>query len=167
MVRLLRLHDEEVVARKARKKPVETYDLFIFEIADWEPFYGLSVNASRFDDGAFSENYAIHIETTCRYPKKVAGRTARFDLYSERGFMEPPEWRRDHAWRPPDVAHLELPPSGGRCYARIPHESMGGLITALAHERIRYVSLHGAPLKRGSSLCWSIEFSRSEDLGDE
>ncbi len=155
------------MARKARKKPVETYALFIFEITDWEPSYGLSVNGSRYNDAAFSEIYALHIDTVCRHPPKVAGRTANFSLYGERGFMEPPDWQRDRNWRPNSVAHLELPASGGRCYARLPHESMGTLLTALAHQRFRYVSLHGSPLARGHSLCWSIEFSRNEDLGDE
>jgi hypothetical protein len=149
--------------RKVRKKPVETYSLYIFEITDWEPAYHLSVNASKYDDGAFNEINLLQIETVCRYPEKLAGRSAHFDLYGRRGFMEPPEWQHDRNWRPPNVAHLELSPSGGRCYAPMPNESIGGLITALAHERIRYVSLHGKPLSRGRSLCWSIGFSRQED----
>jgi len=152
--------------RKARKRSVETYALYIFEISAWQPLYELSVNGSRYEDAAFSEICLLQVETICRYPEKLVGRTAHFDLYAQRDFMEPPEWKRDGDWRPKDVAHLELPPSGGRCYARMPHESMPVLITALAHNRFRYVSLHGGPLVRGGTLCRSIGFSRDEGLGE-
>lgn len=154
------------MTRKARKKPVETYALFIFEITGWEPRYELGINGSRYEDGAYHEVMLLTVQTVCRYPEKLAGRTAHFDLYGQRNFMEPQEWKRDPAWRPRNVAHLELPPSGGRCYARLPHESMAGLTTALAHQRFRYVSLQGPPLSRGSSLSTSIGFSRDEGLDD-
>jgi hypothetical protein len=40
-------------------------------------------------------------------------------------------------------------------------------MTALAHKRARYVSLHGTPLSRGHSSCWSIGFSSDEGLDEE
>jgi hypothetical protein len=153
--------------RKSRKDPVETSALYIFEITDWETLYQLSVNGHRDEDGAYSEITLLTLQTICRYPKRLVGRTARFDLYGEREFLEPHEWKRDRDWRPRDVAHLELPPSGGRCYARLPHDSLVVLMTALGHQRLRYASLRGPPLVRGSAMCRTIGFSYDEGLDED
>jgi len=153
--------------RKSPKKAVETYELYIFEISDWTTLYEISVNGRRDRDGAYGEVNLLTLQTTCRYPEKLVGRTARFDLYGQRDFLEPNEWKRDRAWRPGHIAHLELPPSGGSCYARLPEATLTRLMIALGHQRLRYASLHGPPLKRGSSLCWSIGFSLDEGLDGE
>jgi hypothetical protein len=149
--------------RKARARPA-AITLLIFEIERWEPEYHFSINGHRDRDGPYSEITLIEVHTVCRYPKKVVGRPARFDLYAERDMWEPSAWDRDR--RPSDIGYLELPPSNGRCFARLPHESMSGLMTALAHGRFRYVSLHSAPLLRGRCLCHSIGFSTDEGLDE-
>jgi hypothetical protein len=156
------------VARKLRKrKAIETHALFIFEIETWDFVYDFSVSGRKDSEGPYSEVVLVHVETVCRYPEKLVGRTARFDLYAERGIFEPWEWKQDSDWRPRGIGYLELPPSNGHAYLRLPHDSMPGLMTALAHKRVRYASLHGTPLLRGHSSCWSIGFSNDEGLDDQ
>jgi hypothetical protein len=154
------------MARRTKKR-VETHTLFIFEITDWEPMYELSVNGLKDEVEPYNEILLLHVDAVCRYPKPQVGRAVRFDLYGERDFMHPAVWKHERDWRPQSVAHLELHPSGGSCYGRLPHESMGALITALAHRQLGYVSLMGTPLARGKSRCWSLGFSRVEDVGDD
>lgn len=154
------------MARKAKKR-VEDHALFILEIVDWEPMYELSVNGLKDEEEPYHEILLLHVDAVCRYPKAQAGRSVRFDLYGQRAFMEPYEWKHDRDWRPQSVAHLELHPSGGSCHGRLPHESIGALMIALADKRLRYVSLMGTPLTRGKSRCWSLGFSRVEDVGDD
>ena len=155
------------MGRKPRKRKVaETHALFIFEIESWDFVYDFSVSGPRDGDGPYHEILLVQLESVCRYPEKLVGRTARFALYGERNISEPWEWKQDSTWRPRGIGYLELPPSNGHAYARLPHESMPSLMTALAHKRVRYVSLHGAPLSRGRSSCRSISFSNDEGLDE-
>ncbi len=154
------------MARNSRKMPKPAYALFIFEIEGWETNYSLSINRTPQHTGAFNEVSALHIDTTCRHPTTLAGRVVRFSLYGERNLLEPWEWKLDSAWRPSSVAILDMRRSGGNCYGGVPQDSFWGLISALGHSRVRYVSLHGSPLVRGKSVCWSIDFSWDEGLDD-
>ena len=157
----------QAMGRKPRQRARESAALFIFEITDWAPSYHFSVNGLPDRDSAYSEITLVEVDAVCRYPeKKLSGRTAHFSIYGDRGLLEPAQWRRTPDWRPSHVAHLELPPSGGRCYARLPIDSVGRLMAGFAHKRFRYVSLLGVELKRGRSLCTSISFSTDEGLED-
>jgi hypothetical protein len=92
-----------LVARKLRKrKAVETHALFIFEVEAWDVEYSFSVNGLRDREGPYSEIVLIHVETVCRYPEKLVGRPARFDLYAERGIFEPWEWKQDSRLAAPE-----------------------------------------------------------------
>jgi hypothetical protein len=59
-----------------------------------------------------------------------------------------------------------LPPTAGRFYASIPHDSLAGFMTAMAHGLYRYILLYGPPLVRGKSLCNSLDFKRTIDVDD-
>ncbi len=149
--------------RKPRYEPVESY---VFEIVRWEPSYGFSVDQNRDREGPYREHTILEIQTSCIYPKKLAGRATHFSLSGRRGCLVPPVYRHDPEWVPRCVGMLELPPSGGRFYTSVPHDSLPALITPLVHRLYRYILLFGPPLSRGKSLCFSMQLERTVDLED-
>jgi hypothetical protein len=154
------------MARKAAKpKPVMPVH-YVFEIAGFEPTYMLSVNPRRDDDKPWWEHLSLEFATVCRLPERLAERPATFQLVADREFWTPYAWRRDHDWRPLGVGLLEISPMAGRFYASIPNDSMPTFMTAMAHGLYRYVLLYGPPLKRGKSLCTSLDFRRAIDFDD-
>ena len=100
------------------------------------------------------------------YPPKLAGRTAtlRFVGDRERLLAIPP--MKDRDWRPNGIGLLELTPSRGDFYARIPMDAVWGLIAAMGQAGFSYVLLNGPSLFRSKSLCTSFSFERSVDLED-
>ena len=151
---------------KRRKPRYEPSEIYIFEIARWEPTYGLSVDPSRDRAGPYSEHAILEIQATCILPRKLAGRTAQFSLAGQRDFLSPPDYKHDPKWTPRCIGLLELPPSGGRFYALVPHDSLPMLMASLALRMCRYILLFGPPLSRGKSLCTSLQLERSVDLED-
>lgn len=154
------------MSRPKAKSPQPATESFAFEITDFEPSYMLSVNHRAYEEKPLWEHTSVVMTAVCLLPKKVAGRTARFELVAERDAWTPTSWQRDHDWRPAGVGLLELPPPRGSFYAAIPFESMPTLMTALAHGLYRYILLHGPELKRGKSLCGSFHLMRAIDLDD-
>ena len=148
---------------RPRTQPMECY---VFEIGEWKPSYILSVNRQRDRTGAFYEHIDIEIQTLCIYPKKLAGRSAQFTLSGQRNCLTPTAYQRDPDWIPNCVGLLELPPTRGRFYTAVPHESLSALITPLIHRLFHFVLLFGPPLSRGASLCSSMQFEQTVDLED-
>ena len=153
------------MARRPRK-PKPTYEMYIFEIRDFEPSYRLSVNHTKLDHAPYHEHVSVTFQAVCIHPPKVAGRTARFDLVAERNVFEPWAWKEDNDWRPRCVGLLELPPSGGRFYVAMPNDSLSWVLAALGQGAFHYVSLWGPALSRGKSLCQSVEFHQTIDLSE-
>jgi hypothetical protein len=94
------------MTRKPRIPRPQMSEYFIFEIADFETDYMLSVNRQRDDDAPWWEHASVVLQTICVHPKKVASRPARFDIVATRDFWAPFEWRRDHNWRPDVSVYL-------------------------------------------------------------
>lgn len=153
--------------RRSAASRVQETELLIFEIKGWEPEYHFSVNGLQDGDGPYREVVLVKVHAVCRYPEKVFGREASFSLYAERDMFEPEELKHDREWRPKGIGYVDLPPANGHGYARLPHDSMPGLMTALTHKGFRYLTLHGTPLKRGSSTFNSIGFTNDEGLDEE
>jgi len=150
--------------RKAVGRPRTQYpELFMFEIKGCKPSYHLNVNLNPRETGAYGEIALMELETNCTYPEKLAGRTARFDIYGKRDFMQPEEYRLNPKWRDNCVAFLQLPPSGGSCHARIPYEYMTFIMTAISQGLIHFIYLYGSPLSRGTSFCTSMQFMQTAD----
>ena len=147
-----------------RKRPAPTTETFIFAIGGWEPEYSFAVNHSRLEDGPYWEHAGLTLTAACVYPPKLAGRTAtlRFVGDRERLLARPP--MKDRDWRPTGVGLLELTPSRGDFYARIPMDAVWGLIVAMGQAGFSYVLLRGPTLFRSKSLCTSFSFERTVDL---
>lgn len=144
-------------ARSKRRK--EEYEHFVFEIKEWEPDYTLSVNLRPDEPGYYSEYIEIKLEAICIEPTKCAGAASHFILSSRRHCF-PSEARllpldKREKW----LGELSLSPKEGSYYGVIPHESMGAIISALSSKRLACIVLRGAPLRRGSSWCQSIDLA--------
>lgn len=80
--------------------------------------------------------------------------------------LSPEILKYDKEWKPLCVGGLRAEPGEVRYDAALPHDFMPSLLTMLASERGRYVLLHGAPVRRGKSLCRSFEIQRTVNLDD-
>lgn len=142
------------------------FESFIFEIRGCAPTYILSVNSARYRDTALSEHLGVDIAAECIFPEKLAGRTAMITLAARRDSLTPEAFKEDSDWVPNCIGALELAPGRGRFYTDVPHESFGVLTTLLAQRLLRFVVLYGSPLKRGRSLCSSMQIEHAINLED-
>lgn len=154
------------MATRSRKQPVPRSESFIFELGEFQSSYMLGVNPRQDEDEPWWEHFSVLINATCILLKKVAGRIARFDIVADRKMFVPNAGAREPNWRPLGVGLLELPPSGGRFYVSVPHDTMLAFLTAVSSGHFGYAVLSGEPLARGRSLCRSLHFERSIDLTD-
>lgn len=141
-------------------------DVYIFQIAGLRPSYILSVNAGKYRETAFSEHMGIDIDAKCVFPEKLVGRTATITLAARRDSLTPEAFKEDSDWIPNCIGALELTTEGGRFYTDVPHESFGALATSLLQGLLRFVVLYGPPLKRGRTLCSSMQLEHSVNLED-
>lgn len=153
-------------SKRVRTKRQTTPQYFIFEIAEWQPTYILSVNHDRYRDSAYREHAGIELQASCIFPRNLAGRVARFNIAGQRDCLMPEVFKRDSSWTPRCVGALELKPSQGHFYTSVPHESLPFLTTLFSHGAIRFVVLYGASMSRGRSLCSSFQLERAVNLED-
>jgi len=149
--------------KKQRKGQQGEHRLLMFEIKEWEPSYSFSLNRQKYAETDYSEYAELHLKTVCVYPDKFAGRSASMDISSRRGLLNPFDPRRDPRDKPTEIGLLELPPSGGRFYGGVPHETMSFLLSGLVAERFRYVTLSGNSLPRSAFFCTEFGFQRTSD----
>lgn len=154
-------------ARVNKRKPVrETAECYIFQIDAWKPGYIFSVDSSTHRAGPYSEHLGLELDATCIFPEKLAGRAIQISLAGRRDCLSPFAYQQDEEWVPRCIGALEFPPSGGRFYTSVPHDSITALTLSLAHQMYRYILLYGPPLGRRKSLCSSMQFERTVDLDD-
>jgi len=151
---------------KRKGREPEVVEAFILEIGELRPSYLLSVNSHKYRETAFSEHMGIDIDAKCVFPEKLVGRTATITLAARRDSLTPEAFKEDSDWIPNCIGALELTAEGGRFYTDVPHESFGALATSLAQGLLRFVVLYGTPLKRGRTLCSSMQLEHSVNLED-
>lgn len=154
-------------ARLKKQKPVrETAECYIFRIDAWKPGYIFSVDSSTHRAGPYSEHLGLEVDATCVFPGKLTGREVQISLAGRRDCLSPFAYQQDVEWVPRCIGALEFPPSGGKFYTSVPHDSVAALTVSLAHHMYRYILLYGPPLSRGRSLCFSMQFEKSVNLDD-
>jgi hypothetical protein len=109
------------MARKAKKKPPETYETCVFEIADWEPHYHLSTNAGPHDERLYWEHTSVQIIAKCIFPAKFSGRASKLVLAGDRNLLQPEILKCKKAWRPSGIGTLTARnESGWNCCLGLP-----------------------------------------------
>jgi len=112
------------------------------------------------------EHSGLELEGSCVHPQIFVGRRVAFRVWTRRDCRQPDIFKRDPEWTPRCVGQLELPPSIGRFYMSVPHESFPSLLTGLAAGLFRFILLWGLPLCRGQSPCQSVQWAQSVNLED-
>jgi hypothetical protein len=148
-------------SKRVQSRPTQA-EYFVFEIQTWEPDYSLSVNHSRLERDPYWEHTKIGIGGICIWPKNLVGRTAHFDLVGKRDQLTPD--KDDPDWKPRCVGELDMRQPEGRFYTFIPNDSMTYLLSGLAHGQFRIIEVYGPTLKRGKSLCTSIDLKQTINL---
>jgi hypothetical protein len=152
--------------RKSHKRPALTYEHFIFELGEWEPSYSVGVNHSKLNDDPYSEHVSIELRASCIFPAKLVGRAVVVRLWGDRQFLAPKIREYDKGWMPRCIGVLDMRPQRSEFNTSLPHDALWGLIATLPSGRLRYLLLYGYSLKRGQSLCQSIDFQQSVNLDD-
>src|ERR1700722_6776545 len=97
-----------MVRKPRKKKPIETYQTYIFEITDWEPGYLLSLNAAKHDDQLYWESLSARISAKCVFPAKYAGLPTGIHLFADRNMLNPEILKYDKEWKPRCVGSLRV-----------------------------------------------------------
>lgn len=154
------------MAKSRKQKPQEVTQAYIFEIADWEPAYHLSVNHDKRDKDLYWEHASVKITAKCIFPERFVGKITKIDLAGDRSLLHPFVLSYEKEWRPLCVGALSVKPEGAEFYAFVPYDAIFGVVSMLTANRWRYVLLHGPEVRRGKSLCQSIYFERTVSLED-
>jgi hypothetical protein len=100
------------------------------------------------------------------FPAKFAGRVIVVRLWGDRQFLTPKIRECEKDWMPRCIGVLDMRPERSEYNTSLPNDALWGLIAALPTGRLRYLLLYGYSLKRGQSLCQSIDFQQSVNLDD-
>jgi len=150
--------------RKARKKVREEYGSYIIEVADWETSYSFKVNRDdRFYTGSYGEHLHLEIKGILRYPFKFDGKNIRVLLLGDRKltanlvgeeYLEP---------QPQSIGGLTIRGEHRDFSAFIPFDTVPVISTLLQAKQVRFISMSGKALFRGSASINYINFMRDFD----
>jgi hypothetical protein len=147
--------------RKTRKRVQEEHYTYIIEIVDWETSYSFTVNHNdRFFAGSYREHLHLEINGNLRHPRKFDDLEIRLTLLGDRKltshlvaeeYLEP---------QPVSVGHLTIRGKHRDYLGSIPHDVVPSLSSLLQAKQVRFISLSGKALFRGSASIDYVHFMR-------
>lgn len=150
--------------RTARKKVQVTYGSYIVEVADWETSYSFTVNRDdRFYSGAYGEHLHLEIKGVLRYPFKFDGKDIRILLLGDRKITEILAEEKYLDPQPRSIGGLTIRGEHRDFSAFIPFDTLPVISSLLQAKQVRFISLSGTALFRGSASINWINFMRDFD----
>ena len=152
------------MTRKTKSKQQETYQSYIFQLVDWQPFYSLSISPRKDDDDPYWEYASVDISTSSIFPERFAGTTAHMRFVGDRSFLNPKILEHNKHWKPLCIGELKVRSEGAEFYAAVPFDSLFGIVSILMTERCHFVVLYGPQIRYGKSKCLSFDITATVDL---
>jgi len=150
--------------RNSRKKVQEAYGSYIIEVADWETSYSFTVNRDdRFYSGSYREHLHLEIKGVLRYPFKSDGKDIRVLLLGDRKltsnlvdeiYLDP---------QPQSIGGLTIRGEQRDFSAFIPFDAVPVVSSLLQAKQVRFISMSGTALFRGSASINWINFMHDFD----
>ena len=147
--------------RTARKRVKEEYCSYIVEVADWETSYSFKVNRDdRFYTGSYGEHLHLEAKGILRYPFKFDGKEIRVLLLGDRKLKEIMVGEKYLDPQPQSIGGLTIRGEHRDFSAFIPFDMVPILSSLLQTKQIRFISMSGRAVSRGSASINWINFMR-------
>lgn len=147
--------------RKARKKVQEEYGSYIVEVTDWETSYSFTVNRNeRLFVGSYREHLNLEIKGVLRHPSKFDGKDIKVTLLGDRTLTAQLAAEEYVTPQPVSVGHLTIRGQQRDYLGSIPFDAVPVVSSLLQAKQVRFVSMSGKALFRGSALINWINFMR-------
>lgn len=147
--------------RKARKKVQEEYGSYIVEVTDWETSYSFTVNRNeRLFVGSYREHLNLEIKGVLRHPSKFDGKDIKVTLLGDRTLTAQLAAEEYVTSQPVSVGHLTIRGQQRDYLGSIPFDAVPVVSSLLQAKQVRFVSMSGKALFRGSALINWINFMR-------
>jgi len=150
--------------RKVRKKVQEEYGSYIVELTDWETNYLFTVNRNeRFFAGSYREHLHLEIKGVLRHPSKFDGKDIKVTLLGDRTLTSQLAAEEYVTPQPLSVGHLTLRGQQRDYIGSIPFDAVPVVSSLLQAKQVRFISMSGKALFRGSASINSLHFMRDFD----
>lgn len=150
--------------RNTRKKVQEAYSSYIVEVADWETSYSFTVNHDdKFFAGSYREHLHLEIKGLLRYPFKFDGKDIRVMLLGDRKLTSNLIGEEYLDPQPRSIGGLTIRGEYRDFSAFIPYDSVPVISSLLQAKQVRFISMSGKALFRGSASIDWINFIRDFD----
>jgi hypothetical protein len=150
--------------RKANKKVQEEYGSYIVEVADWETSYSFTVNRDdRFFAGSYGEHLHLELKGILRYPFKFDGKDIRVLLLGDRKLTAIMVGEKYLDPQLQAIGGLTIRGEYRHFSAFIPFDTIPVISSLLQAKQVRFISLSGKALFRGSAPINWINFMRDFD----
>ena len=150
--------------RNSCKKVREVYGSYIVEVADWETSYSFTVNRDdRFFVGSYREHLHLEIKGILRYPFKFDGKEIRVLLLGDRKLKEIMVGAKYLEPQPQSIGGLTIRGEHRDFSAFIPIDMVPVVSSLLQDKQVRFISMSGTALFRGSASINWINFMRDFD----
>jgi len=150
--------------RKARKRVKEEYGSYIVEVAGWETSYSFTVNRNeRFFAGSYREHLHLEIKGVLRHPSKFDGKDLKVTLLGDRSLTAQLAAEEYVTPQPVSVGHLTVRGQQRDYLGSIPFDAVPVVSSLLQAKQVRFISMSGKALFRGSAAINSLHFMRDFD----
>ena len=147
--------------RKTRKRVREEHCTYIIEVVDWETSYSFTVNRNdRFFAGSYREHLHLEIKGTLRYPFKFDGKDIRVLLLGDRKLTSHLASEEYLDPQPQSVGCLTIRGEHRDFNAFFPFDAVPVVNSLLQAKQVRFISLSGKALFRGSASIDYVHFMR-------
>jgi len=150
--------------RNTRKKVREEYGSYIIEVGDWETNYSFTVNRNeRFFAGSYREHLHLEIKGVLRHPSKFDGKDIKVTLLGDRTLTSQLAAEEYVTPQPVSVGHLTIRGQQRDYIGSIPFDAVPVVSSLLQAKQVRFISISGKVLFRGSASINSLHFMRDFD----
>jgi len=150
--------------RSSRKKVREEYGSYIIEVADWETSYSFTVNRdNRFYSGAYREHLHLEVKGILRYPFKFDGKDIQVTLLGDRKLTSNLAGEEYLEPQPLSVGHITIRGQHRDYIGSLPFDTVPLVSSLLQAKQIRFLSMSGKALFRGSASINYLHFMRDFD----
>jgi hypothetical protein len=150
--------------RNLRKKVLEEYGSYIIEVADWETSYSFTINRDeRLFTGSYREHLHLEIKGILRYPFKFDGKDIRVLLLGDRKLTSHLAAEEYLKPQPVSVGSITIRGQHREYTGSLPFDVVPVVSSLLQAKQVRFISMSGKALFRGSASINWINFMRDFD----
>ena len=153
--------------KKGRKSITETICYYGLEILDWELPYSFSINS--FKDlfvGPYWEHASLKITGKVFQPKNIENRVVEINIMGDRRLIPLGEYPEKYDYEPKGIGTLTIRGKQSELSTWVPFDALHLLMYLLKEGEIKFLTLSGQYLYRGSANITSINFEKAYNPAD-